>query len=119
MNLKESFSQVEKYFWPRIIGEVNDQYIKVVKIKGQDVPWHRHEQEDELFYIVEGELLMEVENQPQWIMQTGDFYVVKKGVVHRVSSTKECCVMLIETKTTRHTGNVESAITKSIESQAY
>lgn len=119
MNLKESFSQVEKYFWPRIIGEINNQYIKVVKIKGQDVPWHRHEQEDELFYIVEGELLMEVENQPQWIMQTGDFYVVKKGVVHRVSSTEECCVMLIETKTTRHTGNVESAITKSIESQAY
>ncbi|MBI3220877.1 MAG: cupin domain-containing protein [Bacteroidetes bacterium] len=119
MNLKESFLQVEKYFWPRIIGEVNDQYIKVVKIKGQEVPWHQHEHEDELFYIVEGELLMEVENQSQRIMQTGDFYVVKKGVVHRVSSTDECFVMLIETKTTRHTGNVESAITKSIESQSY
>jgi quercetin dioxygenase-like cupin family protein len=119
MNLKETFLQVEKYFWPRIIGEVNDQYIKVVKIKGQEVPWHQHEHEDELFYIVEGELLMEVENQPQCVMHTGDFFVVKKGVVHRVSSTEECFVMLIETKTTRHTGNVESAITKSIESQAY
>ena len=119
MNLKETFLQVEKYFWPRIIGEVNDQYIKVVKIKGQDVPWHYHEHEDELLYIVEGQLLMEVENQPQWVMHTGDLFVVKKGLVHRVSSTEECFVMLIETKTTRHTGNVESAITKSIESQSY
>ena len=64
MNLKNAFLSLEKYFSPKIIGEVNDQYIKVVKIKGQEVPWHIHENEDELFYIAKGTLLMEIENQP-------------------------------------------------------
>ena len=60
MNLKDAFLGLEKYFSPKIIGEVNDQYIKVVKIKGQEVPWHIHENEDELFYITKGTLLMEI-----------------------------------------------------------
>src|SRR6478752_9625118 len=115
MNLRSEFAKVEKYFSPRIIGEVNDQFIKVAKIKGQEIPWHNHENEDELFYIVEGQLLMEVENQPNLIMNKGDLYVVRKGVNHRVSSHDECLIMLIETKTTEHTGKVKSAITKSIE----
>ncbi len=119
MNLKETFQSVDKYFSPRIIGEVNDQYIKVAKIKGQDIPWHNHENEDELFYIVEGQLLMEVENQPNLIMKKGDLYVVKKGINHRVSSPEECLIMLIETKTTEHTGKVKTAITKSIDEQLY
>jgi quercetin dioxygenase-like cupin family protein len=63
MNLKDAFLGLENYFSPKIIGEVNDQYIKVVKIKGQEVPWHIHENEDELFYIAKGTLLMEIENQ--------------------------------------------------------
>ena len=119
MNLKSQFGKVEKYFSPRIIGEVNDQFIKVAKIKGQEIPWHNHENEDELFYIVEGQLLMEVENQADLIMNKGDLYVVKKGVNHRVSSAEECLIMLIETKTTEHTGKVTTAITKSIEEQLY
>ena len=64
MNLKNAFLSLEKYFSPKITGEVNDQYIKVVKIKGQEVPWHIHENEDELFSIAKGTLLMEIENQP-------------------------------------------------------
>lgn len=119
MNLKSQFDKVEKYFSPRIIGEVNDQFLKVAKIKGQEIPWHNHENEDELFYIVEGQLLMEVENQADLIMNKGDLYVVKKGVNHRVSSAEECLIMLIETKTTEHTGKVTTAITKSIEEQLY
>lgn len=110
---------VLKYFSPRVIGEVNDQYIKVAKIKGQEVPWHNHENEDELFYIVEGSLLMEIENQENFILQKGDLYVVKKGINHRVSSKEECLIMLIESKTTEHTGNVKSKITKSINEQKY
>jgi len=119
MNLRSEFASVEKYFSPRIIGEVNDQYIKVAKIKGQEIPWHNHENEDELFYIVDGKLLMEIENQSAFIMNKGDLYVVKKGVNHRVSSDEECLIMLIETKTTEHTGKVKTAITKSIEEQIY
>ncbi len=119
MNLKDAFLGVSNYYSPKIIGEVNDQYIKVVKIKGQEVPWHNHESEDELFYIVEGSLLMEIENQENFDMQKGDFYVVKKGINHRVSSKEECLIMLIESKTTAHTGKVKSQITKSIGEQKY
>lgn len=119
MNLRDAFLGVKNYFSPRIIGEVNDQFIKVVKIKGQEVPWHNHENEDELFFIVEGMLLLEIENQPGLVMKKDDFFVVKKGINHRVSSTGECLIMLIESKTTEHTGKVKSAITKSIEQQTY
>jgi quercetin dioxygenase-like cupin family protein len=119
MNLKNAFLSLTNYFSPKIIGEVNDQYIKVVKIKGQEVPWHNHESEDELFYIVEGSLLMEIENQENFVMQKDDFYVVKKGINHRVSSKEECLIMLIESKTTEHTGKVKSQITKSIHEQMY
>ncbi|RPA68025.1 cupin domain-containing protein [Cyclobacteriaceae bacterium YHN15] len=119
MNLKEAFFSLVDYFSPKIIGEVNDQYIKVVKIKGQDVPWHNHENEDELFYVVKGTLLMEIENQPDLILKKDDLFVVKKGTNHRVSSTAECLIMLIESKTTEHTGKVKSAITKSIEEQIH
>lgn len=119
MNLKEELKSVTSYFSPKIVTEVNDQYVKVAKIKGQEVPWHNHKDEDELFYILEGELLMEIENEPERIMKSGDIFVVPKGVNHRVSSEEECSIVLIETKTTKHTGDVESAITKSIEDQSY
>ena len=117
MNLKIALSQVTNYFSPKILGEVNDQYVKVAKIKGQDLPWHNHENEDELFYIVSGSLLMEIENIPAFEMKQGDIYVVKKGINHRVSAEEECSIMLIESKTTEHTGKVKVAITKSIEDQ--
>ena len=88
MNLKDAFLGLEKYFSPKIIGEVNDQYIKVVKIKGQEVPCHNHESEDELFYIVKGFLLMEIENQENFILQKGDFYVVKKELITKFHPKK-------------------------------
>ncbi|RUT67925.1 cupin domain-containing protein [Flavobacterium cupreum] len=119
MNLKDQLEDVKDYFSPKIIAEVNDQYVKVAKIKGQEVPWHNHENEDELFYIIEGELLMEIENKANLTMKSGDMFVVPKGINHRVSSIEECSIMLIETKTTKHTGEVKSAITKSIEQQSY
>lgn len=117
MNLKDAFLSLDNYFSPRIIGEINDQYIKVVKIKGQEVPWHNHENEDELFYVVKGILLMEIQNQSPLILKKGDLFVVKKGENHRVSSKKECLIMLIESKTTEHTGKIISSITKSVEEQ--
>lgn len=119
MNLNDAFLSLSNYYSPKIIGEVNDQYIKVVKIKGQEVPWHNHEMEDELFYIVEGSLLMEIENQESLVMQKGDIYVVKRGINHRVSSEEECSIVLIESKTTEHTGKVKSQITRSIDEQRY
>jgi len=119
MNLKEEAKKVTEYFSPRIISEVNDQYVKIARIKGQDVPWHNHRDEDELFYIIEGELLMEIEGQPGHVMRNGDLFVVPKGVEHRVSSEEDCLIMLVESKSTKHTGDVEALITKSTDDQKY
>ncbi len=119
LNLKKEAAIISEYFSPRIISEVNDQYVKLAKIKGENIPWHNHKDEDELFYIIEGSLLMEIENEPSFEMKTGDLFVVKKGINHRVSSVNECLIMLIESKSTQHTGNVVSDVTKNIDQQKY
>jgi len=117
MNLKSHFEDIEEYFSPKIIGEVNDVYVKVAIAKGDDIPWHKHENEDELFYIVDGSLLFEIENEEAFTMNKGDLYIVKKGINHRISATEECKIMLIENKTTAHTGDVHTHITKTIGQQ--
>ena len=117
MNIQEALSNVNEYFSPKVIGEVNDVYVKVAKIMGEDIPWHNHAHEDEAFFILEGELLFEEEGKDPFTLQKGDFYVVGKGVNHRVSSNTECQIILIENKSTAHTGEVESTVTKSIEEQ--
>ena len=117
MNIQDHLSKVNAYFSPKVIGEVNEVYVKVAKIKGEDVPWHNHANEDEAFFILDGQLLFEEEGKEPFTMQKGDFYVIKKGINHRVSSTEECQIMLIENKSTAHTGEVESHITKSLEDQ--
>ena len=117
VNISKELKDIKTYFSPKVVGEVNSQYIKLAKIFGQDVPWHNHENEDECFYIIEGELSMEIENMEPFTMKKGDLFVVKKGVNHRVSSEKECQIMLIEPKSTEHTGKVRSRITKSINDQ--
>jgi quercetin dioxygenase-like cupin family protein len=106
-----------EYFSPRVIGEVNDVYVKVAKIKGEEIPWHNHAGEDELFYILDGSLLFEIEGEEPFTMESGDLYIVKRGVNHRVSSTEECSILLVENKSTAHLGDTESEITKSVEEQ--
>ncbi len=117
MNIATEFSKIKNYFSPKVLGEVNDTYIKIAKIKGDKVPWHNHKNEDELFYIIEGSLVMEIENAPPFTMDKGDVYIVKKSINHRVSSQEECCIMLIENKTTLHTGTIQNEITKSVDAQ--
>lgn len=117
LNLKDQFTNISDYFSPKVIGEVNDAYVKVAKIKGDELPWHDHKNEDEMFLIVEGSLLMEVEGMDAFTMSEGDMYIVKKGIPHRVSAQEECKIMLIENKSTAHTGDVKSAITKDIKDQ--
>ncbi len=119
MNLKKKVNAVSEYFSPKIIGEVNDVYVKVAIIKGEKVPWHNHKDEDELFYIIDGNLLFEIEGEDPFIMHQGDLFIVKKGINHRVSSENECKIMLIENKATAHTGTVKSEITKSVDEQLF
>ena len=117
INLSVALENVQNYFSPKIIGEVNDVYIKIVKILGEKVPWHHHEEEDEFFYILEGSLKMDIENEATIQMKKGDFYIVKRGVNHKVSAQHECHIMLIENKSTLHTGILTTEITKSIDEQ--
>ena len=117
VNVNDQIKEIQSYYSPKIIAEVNNEYVKIAKIKGDKVPWHSHENEDELFYILEGSLVMELEHQEPFIMQKGDVFVVPKGVKHKVNSDKECTILLIESKTTLHTGNVITEITKSINNQ--
>lgn len=119
INVQVALKNIKNHFSPNIIGEVNDVYIKIVKILGKKVPWHHHKDEDELFYILEGSLEIEIENKPPFQMNKGDLYIVKRGVNHKVSSQNECHLMLIENKTAAHTGGVFTEITKSIEEQSY
>ena len=105
------------YFSPQVIAEVNDVYVKVARIKGDEIPWHNHAREDELFFILEGSLLFEIEGEDPFSMEPGDLFVVRRGVDHRVSSVEECSILLIENKTTEHLGDTKSELAKSVEEQ--
>lgn len=117
INLGDSFNLLTNYFSPKIIGEVNEVFIKIALIKGEDIPWHNHREEDELFLVVDGTLLLELQGQENITLQAGDMLIVPRGVNHRVSSKEVCKIMLVEQNTTAHTGDIETAITKSIEQQ--
>jgi len=116
-NLMKLFPRIQGYFSPKIIGEVNDVYVKITIVKGDDVPWHIHDNEDELFFIIKSSLVIEIKNEESFNLNEGDLYIVKKGTEHRVYSDDECWILLIENKDTKHTGSIQSSITKSIEEQ--
>lgn len=100
---------------PRVIAELDDNFVKVAKVQGE-FPWHAHEGEDEMFFILKGELILEFEAGAV-TLRAGEMYVVPKGVLHRPVAAKECLLMLIERKSTLHTGGVDSPLTRSIDEQ--
>ncbi len=114
-NLLEEFDHVTEYWSPRIIARVNDQYVKIAKLKGTLV-WHKHDNEDELFQIVKGELTIEYENE-KIRLKEGDIHVVPAGAMHNPVAADECWIVLIETVTTMHTGDVIVERTKSLDDQ--
>lgn len=114
-NFLNELEQVKEYWSPRVVGRVNDQFIKVAKLKGT-LAWHQHDDEDELFYIVKGRLVIEYEDS-QVELSEGDFHVVPKGMIHNPVAEEECWIALIESVTTKHTGDVIIDKTKSIEEQ--
>ncbi|MCP4203154.1 MAG: cupin domain-containing protein [bacterium] len=115
MNLSTEAEKLRKYWSPKVVGRVNDQYVKVAKLKG-DLTWHKHDLEDELFLIIKGNLVIEYEDRKVHLRE-GDFHVVPKGRMHNPVCSEECWVALIETVTTKHTGDVVTDKTKSIEAQ--
>lgn len=116
-NVFTAFHKIQDYFSPRVVAEVEDMYVKLAKIKGDDIPWHSHEHEDELFHVLEGEMMIHIKGQAPFRMTKGDIYVVPKSIEHRVYSEEECLIMLIESKSTAHTGKVQSQVTKTIDDQ--
>ena len=103
-------------FWsPRVIGEVNDTYIKVAKLHGA-LAWHSHEEEDELFFVLKGRLRIELEGRAVELGE-GEMYIVPKGVRHNPVAEEECQIILIERKSTLHTGTVTTEKTRSLAEQ--
>jgi len=100
---------------PRVIAEVDDAYVKVAKVQGS-LAWHQHDNEDELFLVLKGHLRIEMETGAVEL-NAGELFVVPKGVRHNPIADEECQIMLIERKTTQHTGDVITEKTRTLSEQ--
>ena len=108
INLSEKFSKFSKEWTPYIIGELNNQYVKLCKLKGNFV-WHKHEKEDELFMVFKGTLYMDFRNQETVKVKEGEILIVPKGIEHRPRTNGEVVFnLLFEPMSTEHTGNIDS-----------
>lgn len=118
INLREKLSLIGDYWNPRIIGELNGQYLKLVKFQGP-FTWHHHDDEDEMFLVVKGRFRMEFQesgdasgpHQREVWLEEGEFIIVPRGVEHRPVADEEAEVLLFEPATTLNTGNVENELT--------
>ena len=106
INIADKFSLFQEYWSPRIAGELNDSYIKLAKLQGEFV-WHQHENEDELFLVVKGKLLIKLRDSDHWL-NDGEFVIIPKGVEHCPIAEKEVQVILLEPKSTLNTGNIQN-----------
>lgn len=104
VNLAAKLRLFHEYWSPKIVGELNESYVKLVKFKGEFV-WHFHEREDELFLVLKGRLLMRLRDREVWINE-GEFIIVPRRVEHMPVAEEEVHVVLLEPKTTLNTGNV-------------
>ena len=109
VSLAEKLSLFEEHWSPKIVGELNGQLVKLVKLLGEFV-WHHHDEEDELFLVVKGRFKMEYRDREEWIGE-GEFVVVPRGVEHRPVAEEEAHVMLFEPASTVNTGNMDGEMT--------
>jgi mannose-6-phosphate isomerase-like protein (cupin superfamily) len=112
LRVAENLSQT---WFPKVIAQLDDNYVKVAKLKGSFV-WHNHQDQDELFLILKGTLVIEYENT-RVELKAGDLHVVPRGAMHNPIAEEECLVMLIEHKETAHTGDTEASASRSIQEQ--
>lgn len=117
INLLEKFSFFNEQWTPKVIAESNGQLVKLAKLEGEFV-WHNHADEDELFFIIKGELLLRFRDKDVHLKE-GELYVVPKGVDHLPIAKEECWVMLIEPKNTKHTGEIDFEGTVDIDKQEW
>ena len=111
VNLTEKFSLFTDYYNPRIVGELNNQHVKLAKLKGEFI-WHKHDMEDELFLVIKGKLKMELRDKTIEIDE-GEFIIVPHGVEHRPVADEEVHILLFEPASTLNTGNVQHEMTRT------
>ncbi|MEE2640874.1 MAG: cupin domain-containing protein [Planctomycetota bacterium] len=110
-SLLEKFEKVKEYWDPKIVAEFNDQQMRIARLKGEFV-WHSHDEEDEVFMVLEGDLKIELRDQVI-SMSAGEVFVVPRGVEHRPVAANEVKVLLIEPASTVNTGSMTSELTRS------
>jgi len=103
VNLMEKFRRFSERWSPKIVGELNGQYVKLVKLEGEFI-WHHHESEDELFLVVKGRLCIQFRDRDVWL-EKGEFVIVPRGVEHKPVAQEEAHVVLFEPKSTLNTGD--------------
>jgi mannose-6-phosphate isomerase-like protein (cupin superfamily) len=106
VNLNDKLSKIKEYWSPKIVGEVNESYVKVVKFKGAFV-WHHHDDEDEMFLVVKGRMNMRFRDRDV-LVSLGEFIIVPKGVEHMPEAEEEVHIVLFEPKSTLNTGNLRN-----------
>ena len=111
VNIEKCFEKFNDTFSPKIIGELNGQHVKVARLEGDKVPWHTHDNEDEMFFVVDG-ILDILEKDKTITLNAGEFYIVKKGVEHKVVPRGHVKIILFEPSGISHTGKVKAEITK-------
>lgn len=111
VNIEKCFERFEDLFSPKIVGELNGQHVKLVRAEGDKVPFHTHNDEDELFFVLEGELDI-IDGDAEFTLRAGEFYIVRRGSEHRVIPRGHVKLMLFEPAEIEHTGNVKTEITK-------
>jgi len=115
VNLKAAAGELEEQWSPRVVAQVAEHYVKVAKVQGEFV-WHAHEGEDELFLVLKGSLRIQME-EGEVTLAAGDIFVVPAGVRHNPVADEECWLALIEPAHTKHTGDVVTDRTRSIDEQ--
>jgi mannose-6-phosphate isomerase-like protein (cupin superfamily) len=109
VNIKDRFALFDEHWSPKIVGELNGQHVKLVKLLGEFV-WHHHDEEDELFLLVKGRFRMEFRDRSV-TLEEGEFIVVPCGVEHRPVADKEAHILLFEPASTLNTGNIRGEMT--------
>jgi len=102
INMAEAISGIEEHWSPRIAGQVNDSYVKLAKVQGEFI-WHQHDEEDELFLVVKGRLLMQLRDRDMWL-EEGELTIIPRGIEHRPVAEEEVHLLLFEPATTVNTG---------------
>jgi mannose-6-phosphate isomerase-like protein (cupin superfamily) len=114
VNLSEAFESFDESWSPRLAGELNGQAVKLAKADGEFV-WHHHDDADELFLVVSGELRIELREESDVVLREGEFVIVPRGVEHRPVADEEAEILLFEPSGTRNTGDVDDELTAEVE----